>query len=46
MAVPECPFDDVAEVCVRRALENVEAVAESVLAIAPDGARTTIWRRR
>ena len=45
VAVSECRFDDVAEVCVRRTMEDVEAVAESVVAIAPDGARTTIWRR-
>jgi hypothetical protein len=37
--------DTVAEVCVDRALMDVEAVVSSVHAIAPDGSARTIWPR-
>lgn len=37
--------DALAEVCVDGALADVEAVAVSVTAVAPDGGRRTIWSR-
>jgi len=54
MALGDYPFEElrarrglrdaVAEVCVERALTDVEAVAECVWAIGLDGTRRTLWR--